>query len=602
MTREPHISFSHINTISLSLSVGSVREKRDRESGYFSLGRAAGSRAVCDKGSPSPYRHSERGHPIPGNKSPEPKATIPFRNPDLGVPSERRTSEIQNVELTNYPPQHMTPDPVDLSVEVEALAGPRSLSPTPFKQAESLNISKRRVERNLPPPSYRQTGTLGSSQRSSSLSRSSSPGRSISPLRRGESTSSLNTLGFRSGSVALGREQVSAYSGGSQKHFRSLASTVSTVGTVSSVGKSYVDLRGSLRNSNNNSSHVGSTLNHGGSSPSRRSYDGPGRTSVGKRETSPSFEYSRDRQSSPHAGRRYDVRSQSPKGRKETDNSSGQIREGRRSASPVRKGYGTEKRSNRWCYNTESPPSSRKVYDTQIQPSLKKTEVKSSLHSYRRDSRPSSPSRGRHQHPEQSSSQVNSTRELKSRSSSPSLPRKSEISQRSATLRRDTTGHAPLRNTVSDRTDSASYVKNTHPPSGHWRGSAHSLLSQSRSSSPSRNTSSHRSAPVAWETSQSVIKRSKERESQSSITNSRPSASQRRNLSPSAQRHTSSQSSMDSESSHLSAGSSGLNRDEYVVMADLPKVKTVLQRDVPGHLETLKSQQRRELSLYKPAR
>ncbi|XP_057201365.1 serine/arginine repetitive matrix protein 2 [Triplophysa rosa] len=609
---------------SLGFSHGSAKEKRDRESGYFSLGRAAGSRAICDKGSPPPYRHSERGHPLPSNKSPEPKATIPFRNPGLGVPSERRTGEIQNADLMNYPPQPLTPDPVDLSVEVEALAGPRSLSPTPFKQAESLITSKRRVERNLPSSSYPM---LGSSQRSSSLSRSSSPGRSISPLRRGESTSSLNTLGFRSGSLVRGREKVSGtparngHAGGSQKNLRSLASTV---GTVSSVSKSYMDLRGSSRNSEKNSSPVGSTLNRGGSTPSRRSNDGPRQTSVWKSETSPSFEYSHERQSSPHAGRQYDARSQSPKGRKEMDRSSNQIREGRRSASPVRKGYGTEKRStsNGWCYNRESPPSSRKGYNTQIQASLKKAEVK-------RASRHSSPSRGHHQSPDQSSlyktktSQVNLARELKSRSSSPlrwgndnpsqSLPRKTEIGRRSATLRHDPTGHAPLRNTASDRTDSASYVKDTNksqcesnPPLGHWRGSTHSLLSQSvsRSSSPSRNSSSHRSAPVAWETSQSVSKRSSvkpEREIQSSTPNRRPSVSQKQSLSPSMQRHTSSQSSMDSESSHLSAGSSGLNREEYTMMADLPKVKTVMQREGPSHLDRLRSQQRRELSLYKPA-
>ncbi|XP_056608056.1 uncharacterized protein LOC130425707 [Triplophysa dalaica] len=641
----------------------SAKEKTDRESGYFSLGRAVGTRAVCDKGSPPPYRHSERGHPLPNNKSPEPKATIPFRNPGLGVPSERRTGEIENADLMNYPTQPLTPDPVDLSVEVEALAGPRSLSPTPFRQAESLSTSKRRVERNLPLSSY-------PTQRSSSLSRSSSPGRSFSSLRRGESSSHLNTLGFRSGSLARGREEVSGipprngYAGGSQKNLRSLASTV---GTVSSVSKSYMDPRGSSRNSENNSSPVSSMLNRGGtparsgyaggsqknlrslvstvgtvnivsksymasrgslrntensmlnrsgSSPSRQSYDGPRQTSVWKSETSPSYEYSHERQSSPHSGRRYDARSQSPKGRKETDSSSNQIREGRRSASPVRKGYGTEKSStsNGWCYKRESPPSSRKGYDTQIQASPKKAEVK-------RASRHSSPSRGHHQRPDQSSlsktksSPVNPARELKSRSSSPfrwgndnpiqSFPLKSEIGRRSATLRQDPTGHAPLRTTVSDRTDSGSFVKETsksqhesNPPLGHWGGSAHSLLSQSvsRGSSPTRNSSSHRSAPVAWETLQSVSKRSivkLERDIQSSSPNRRPPVSQKQ--------HTSSQSSMDSESSHLSAGSSGLHREEYTMMADLPKVKTVMQREGPSHLDRLKSQQRRELSLYKPA-
>ncbi|KAL0199270.1 hypothetical protein M9458_007810, partial [Cirrhinus mrigala] len=145
----------------------SVKERRERESGYFSLGRAAGSRAFRDQSPPAPYRHSERGHPLPSSKSPEPKATIPFRNPDLGVPSERRTSEFQNAEQLeeNYPP-----DPVDLSLEVEALAGPRALSPTPFKQAESFSASSRRGGRNAHTSPLRQSGTLNSSQRVSCLS------------------------------------------------------------------------------------------------------------------------------------------------------------------------------------------------------------------------------------------------------------------------------------------------------------------------------------------------------------------------------------------------------------------------------------------------
>lgn len=63
--------------------------------------------------------------------------------------------------------------------------------------------------------------------------------------------------------------------------------------------------------------------------------------------------------------------------------------------------------------------------------------------------------------------------------------------------------------------------------------------------------------------------------------------------------HTSSQSSIDSL---MSSGSSGLNREEYAIMADLPKVKRVLQRARPKQMEGMERGNRDETSLYKPAR
>lgn len=60
--------------------------------------------------------------------------------------------------------------------------------------------------------------------------------------------------------------------------------------------------------------------------------------------------------------------------------------------------------------------------------------------------------------------------------------------------------------------------------------------------------------------------------------------------------HTSSQSSIDSI---MSSGSSGLNREEYAIMADLPKAKRV-QR--PNQMEGMERGNRDETSLYKPAR
>ncbi|ROL15618.1 TRIO and F-actin-binding protein [Anabarilius grahami] len=718
-------------------SHGSVKDRGERESGYFSLGRAAGSRTLRDQSPPAPYRHSERGHPLPSNKSPEPKSAIPFRNPDLGLPSERRTSEFQNPEqlAEDYPPQY-PPDPLDLSVEVEALAGPRALSPTPFKQAESIGASSRRGGRNAHTSPLRQPGTLNSSQRGPGLSRSSSPSRSTSPFRRAESSSSLNTVGFRSSIVSHGQDRATvsparnSYSGGLQKNLKSFASTA---GTVSNVSKSlsYMDLRGSLRKPDTNSSFTGSTENRGSLSPSKRTFDGPAvrktemkspsyerghdrqssAPSVGRYDSrnqspsrqsydspavrktemkSPSYERGHDRQSSsPSVGRydsrnqspsrrsydspavrktetkgpsyerghdrqfssssskgRYDSRSQSPKGRLETNGSSSQIREGRRSASPVRKGYGTPSQSDRgsmsngWSHARNSPSPSRKSYEMQSQTTVKKPEAKSSLHSYNRDSRHSSPIRDRHQNPGSSSlrksemSQSSSNCGPKSRSPSPlrwandnpsqSLPRKAESgrSPSVSTLRRDIADHIPLRNTMSDRTGSTSYVRNStnnqpqhdsNPSSGRWRSSTHSLNSQSvsRNSSPSRHSgekkqisSFPKSVPVAWETPQDGSKRSSMRqvqEVQSSMPNNRRAPSRHRSPSPPVERHTSSQSSMDSESSHLSGGSSGLNREEYAMMADLPKVKTVFHRESPSHLGKIESRQKRELSRYKPA-
>ncbi|XP_043089901.1 serine/arginine repetitive matrix protein 2 isoform X2 [Puntigrus tetrazona] len=532
---------------------------------------------------------------------------------------------------------------------------------------------------------------LDSSKRGSVLSRSSSP----SSFRRAESSSSLNTVGFRSVSHGQDRTPVTPARNSYSGNLRSFA------GTVSSINKSlsHMDLRGTLRKPENNSSFP---ENRGSSSPSRRSYEGPavrktetkspghdrqssfspvGRydsrtqspsrwSSDRKTETkSPSYERSPDRQgfssssslksrydsrsqspsrqsydrktetkspsyergldrqgfsSSSTLKSRYDSRSKSPMGRMETNGVSSQIQEGRRSASPVRKGYGTLSQSDRrsisngWSHERKSPSPSRKSYETQSQTTVKKPEPKS----YNRESRHSSPSRGHHQNPGTSSlrksttSQSLSKRGSESRSPSPlahsqSPPCKSESGRRPSlsTLRREITDHAPLRNTVSS---SASYVRNTntsqsqHDSSGRWRGSAHSLHSQSvsRNSSPSRHASEKKPASScmksAWETPRDGSKRSSMRqnlEAQSSTSDSR----RHRSPSPPVQRHTSSQSSMDSESSHLSAGSSGLNREEYAMMADLPKVKTVFQRDGPSHLRKMESRQKRELSRYKPA-
>uniref|UniRef100_A0A3B1JS47 TRIO and F-actin binding protein n=1 Tax=Astyanax mexicanus TaxID=7994 RepID=A0A3B1JS47_ASTMX len=634
---------------SLHSHVGSKAD-RDRESGYFSLGRAAGTRAFRDKSPPPPHRHSERGHPLPSNRTPEPKATIPFRNPDLGVPSYRRTTEVQNQDLEvieSYPP-----DPVDLSIEVEAQVGPRSPSPTPFKQAESLATSSRRGLRTSHSSSYQQSGNIYSSRQSSSISRSSSPARNASPFKPTESVSSFSSRGFgasggfgtsggfgsqkheqRSRSPTQSSYSRQSESAGLQKNFRSFASSVGTASSIAkSVSNSYADLRSGLRKPEvTNSGYSGNSQNI---SSRWKNSDSPGQSLIHKSETNNSLKnHGRESRSSSPPRRGYDA----------SQSSLHKVVEGRRSASPVRKGYGAPSKSessqmlSRRDYNSTSSSLSRRNFESTNQ--MRKSEINSSTRSHSRDSRHSSPSRRSYDAPPQSvlrkseATRNSYSSRLDNRSPSPSrrgfetpnqpLLRKSETSNcrssqdpRSSSplkSKHEPTGQSPLHKT---RADSSSYVRTSANSSTEsWRGSTYSLHSQpmSRSSSPPRKSSENKSvsysqkqAHVAWDNTRSVS-RSSSRNQQSQEVHSlspEPRRSSNRNRSPSPQmhRHTSSQSSMDSfESGQRSAGSSGLDREEYAIMADLPKVKTVFQKEGPGRLEKLDSRTRDEPLLYKPA-
>ncbi|KAK5624145.1 hypothetical protein CRENBAI_010943, partial [Crenichthys baileyi] len=101
---------------------GIKNDREKRESGYYSLGRTAGTH-FNEKSPPNPFRHFERGHPIFSHRNIEPKDTIPFRNPNLGVASERPIPEMLSEDFSvEIPP----PDPYEVAVEVEAQVGPRS--------------------------------------------------------------------------------------------------------------------------------------------------------------------------------------------------------------------------------------------------------------------------------------------------------------------------------------------------------------------------------------------------------------------------------------------------------------------------------------------
>lgn len=69
------------------------RWDREQESGYFSPDRGGDGERQLEEVKKRQYRYYERGHPLPSNYVPEPKACVPYRNVNLGVPSERRNPE-----------------------------------------------------------------------------------------------------------------------------------------------------------------------------------------------------------------------------------------------------------------------------------------------------------------------------------------------------------------------------------------------------------------------------------------------------------------------------------------------------------------------------
>ncbi|XP_077428260.1 uncharacterized protein LOC144055813 [Vanacampus margaritifer] len=69
------------------------RGVREQESGYFSPDRRTDGEHLTEDANKRSYHYYERGHPLPNNYIPEPKASVPYRNVNLGVPSQRRNPE-----------------------------------------------------------------------------------------------------------------------------------------------------------------------------------------------------------------------------------------------------------------------------------------------------------------------------------------------------------------------------------------------------------------------------------------------------------------------------------------------------------------------------
>ncbi|KAF3846776.1 hypothetical protein F7725_003854 [Dissostichus mawsoni] len=492
-----------------------------RESGYFSLGKATGVSSIRDHSPTSPYRHFERGHPLFSTRSIEPKDTIPFRNPNLGVASERQAPDTFNDDLDV---EILPPDPYEIAVEVEAQVGPRSPSPTPFKIAESLastgqkgfNSSYGRGNPSSQVSSYQQSGRFESSRPGSALqSRSSSPSRGNLPFRRSESTTSLSKHNFDGGGRSQGPEPgyrntlqgtngQRVESGTLPRNFKSFA------GPVKSQSSTVSDFRSALRRTEGNgrdsklsgqmslrkpemtrSSSQGRGRDIHNSSPSRRSSDAvrdkysPPRKSNSSSSQSPlrKTESIMSLSGRSHHGRcgspireGYDIESQVLLRNSTAKNGLNEQEYESPVVSPTRRGYGTSPSALR---KTDSSPAvgsrgrdsrcsspGRRGNETPTQNQLKKTDTSSSLRGRSRESSNSSPSRRSYEAPSQSllrKSEVNSP--VKSRDSHTLLPsRKSYDPPDQPSLRKTETSSSLKSKNLISRNSSPTRIGNGDAP------------------------------------------------------------------------------------------------------------------------------------------
>ncbi|XP_061893392.1 uncharacterized protein LOC133642986 [Entelurus aequoreus] len=382
---------------------GFKEDKEKRESGYFSLGRATSAHSLRDNSPHGPFRYFERGHPVFSSKNIEPKDTIPFRNPNLGVASERQVPEVLESDLpVEIPPL----DPYGIAVEVEAQLGPRSPSPTPFKIAESLASTRpkgytRSYDRGNPnyKSSHQQSGRFDSSRLSSALqSRSSSPARGNSLLRGGEFPSALRGhpldgaewskgMGSRSRGSLQAAHGRGVESGTLPRNFQSFA------GSVKSQSNTISDFRNALRKTEVSGSHSGHGPNSRSSSPVIMSL-------CPTENRSSSLHRLNNRTSSPSrrpSESRYDTRGSSPPRRASSSFCQSGLRKSDsmtsldershhgRCGSPIREGYDIESqallrnltagnaRNSQEDKNTTTSPT-RLGYDASSQPKLHKKE------------------------------------------------------------------------------------------------------------------------------------------------------------------------------------------------------------------------------------
>ncbi|XP_077574476.1 uncharacterized protein LOC144197753 [Stigmatopora nigra] len=176
------------------------RGVREQESGYFSPDqRANGEQDDVNKRS---YRYYERGHPLPTNYIPEPKASVPYRNVNLGVPSQRRNTEtyMQDAWRSESPQRYTYHSNFRRGTESLTNSPTRhnSVSPDRHKMSDfrmrslSRGETKSHFSSQIPShaPSQKTSSRSSSSRRQASIaSRTMSPSRLTTSHKRTDSFS-----------------------------------------------------------------------------------------------------------------------------------------------------------------------------------------------------------------------------------------------------------------------------------------------------------------------------------------------------------------------------------------------------------------------------
>lgn len=433
----------------------------------------------------------------------------------------------------------------------------RSSSPSRKDSNPSGRMSLRKNETARSPPGRSQERRTSSPSRRTSMSPRDDPSRksfssfSQSPLRKSESTFSLSSGGHPGRCGSPIRE---GYDIENQALLRNLTA----------------------RNGTNHQDQVDESANM---SPPRPGYD-RSPSVLRKTESSPVIgSRGRDSRSSSPGRRGYETPTQLHLRKTDTSGSSRVGNYERRSTSPSRR-------------SSEAPSKSM----------LRTSERNTSPRGFN-----SLPSRKGFEALEQRSVWKTETR------SSPIT--NSHASRNSSTNRRgnsDAPGYSILRTTMNGESELSPQRKNTNKDSKSASSRSHRSSSSSRATSPQRLTSNGgRAVSINLETPRGPgSNRSETRrlgpDDQSPYWSNKNHSHHARSPSPQIQiqRYTSSQSSMESsESGQLSVGSTGRTREEYIMMADVPKVRVIQQREGPGHCGPTQSRQMpRKQELFKPAR
>ncbi|KAM9817728.1 myosin phosphatase Rho-interacting protein-like isoform 2-T4 [Syngnathus typhle] len=174
------------------------RGVREQESGYFSPDRRTDSEHLTEDVNKKSYRYYERGRPLPNNYVPEPKASVPYRNINLGIPSQRRNPETYMLDTwrSESPQRYSYHSNFRKETESSRNSPTRhsSVSPDRHKSSDhrirSLSRSETRSHGSSHLPSQRTSSRSSSSRRRGSFaSRTVSPSRLTASHKRTDSFS-----------------------------------------------------------------------------------------------------------------------------------------------------------------------------------------------------------------------------------------------------------------------------------------------------------------------------------------------------------------------------------------------------------------------------